>query len=103
MFSTVGGAVVFLMSYERGQAAELDVAEPTEAGVTVQDRGDHCGFGGGDEGRLGGGVGMGGCVRDSLVWKEGSPHSLPEDLRHRGHSQRGSPLGRNRQGGASQR
>lgn len=67
MFSTVGGAVVFLMSYERGQAAELDVAESTEAGVTVQDRGDYCSFRAGDGGRLG----CRGYGRDSLVWKMG--------------------------------
>lgn len=40
MFCTVGRAVVFLMSYKCGQAAELDVAQPTEAGVSVLDRGD---------------------------------------------------------------
>lgn len=40
MFGTVGGAVVFLMSYECGEAAELNVTQPTEAGVTILDRGD---------------------------------------------------------------
>lgn len=41
------------MSYECGEAAELDVAQPTEAGVTVLDRGDHCGFKTGGRGRMG--------------------------------------------------
>lgn len=59
------------MSYERGEAAELDVAESTEAGVTVQDGGDHCGFGAGDGARLGCGDGMGGHGGDGLVWKVG--------------------------------
>lgn len=40
MFCTVGRTVVFLMSYKCGEAAELDVAQPTEAGVTILDRGD---------------------------------------------------------------
>lgn len=59
------------MSYECGEAAELDVAQPTEAGVTVLDRGDHCGFRTGDGGRLGRGDGMGGHSCGGLVWKVG--------------------------------
>lgn len=53
MFGTVGRAVVLLMSYECGEAAELDVAQPTEAGVTVLDGGDHGGFRARHGGRLG--------------------------------------------------
>lgn len=41
------------MSYECGEAAKFDVAQTTEAGVTVLDGGDHCGFRTGDRGRLG--------------------------------------------------
>lgn len=70
MLSAVGGAVVFLVGDEGGQAAELDVAQPTVAGVTVLDWGDHRGFGDG--------VG-----RSGLVQRMGCPHSLPQDLRHR--------------------
>lgn len=70
MLGAVGGAVVFLMGDERGQAAEFDVAQPTVAGVTVLDRGDHWGFG----------DGMG---RSGLVHRMGRPDGLPQDLRHR--------------------
>lgn len=71
MFSAVGRAVVFLMSYESGEAAELDVAQPTVAGVTVLDWGDHWGFSAGNGSRLGRGDGMGGRGWCGLVWKEG--------------------------------
>lgn len=59
------------MSYECGEAAELDVAQPTEAGVAVLDRGDYCGFGTRVGGRLGLGGGMGGHRCGSLIWKVG--------------------------------
>lgn len=71
VFGTVGRAVVFLMSYERGEAAELDVAQPTEAGVTVLNRGVHCGFSAGDWGGLGCDDRMGGHSWRGLVWKVG--------------------------------
>lgn len=83
MFSTVGRAVVFLMSYERGEAAELDVAQPTVAGVTVLDRGDHWGFSARNGGRLGCGDGMGGHGWCGLILKEGQTNCLPQNLRHR--------------------
>lgn len=47
------------MSYERGQAAELDVAEPTETGVAVLDGGDRRGFRARNGGRLGREDGLG--------------------------------------------
>lgn len=65
MFGTVGRAVVFLVSYERGEAAELDVAQPTEARVTVLHRGDDWGGFRTDAGyRDVGGHGLGGLVRN---------------------------------------
>lgn len=78
VLGAVGGAVVLLVSDERGQAAELDVAQPAEAGVAVLDGGDHRGFGGGGGGGRGDGDGRG-----RLVWKVGRPDLLPQDLRHR--------------------
>lgn len=69
------------MSYECREAAELDVAQPTEAGVAVLNRGDYCGFGAGVGGRLGLRGGMGGHGCGGLIWKVG--RSLPYSLRHR--------------------
>lgn len=77
MLGTVGGTVILLVSDKRGEAAELDVAQPTEAGVAVLDRGGHRSF------RASGRDWVRRHCCDGVLWKMSGRHLLSQNIKYR--------------------